>query len=105
FACGASSGFYRVSEYDCANESTSTGSGSTSDPVYIRATFSRDTTYLGAYENILAVVEYSSAYLDPAPANPSACVSGGVFDPTNTNCSDFSWQAFLKHGISEIVQP
>lgn len=106
--CGAPSGYYRVSDYDCQKVSTSTergiGSGIESDGVYIRATFNRDSSALGANENILAVLEYSASAMNPAPANPTQCFNGGA---TNIQaCSDLTWQIFTKHSATEAaLQP
>lgn len=106
--CGAPSGYYRVSDYDCQKASVSTergiGSGIESDGVYIRATFNRDHSALGANENILAVLEYSASALNPAPANPTQCFSGGATDIQS--CADLTWQLFTKHSATEpALQP
>jgi hypothetical protein len=104
--CGAPLGQFRISEVDCSIPSggtpaTATGSGGPADGVYLRAVFNR--AYLGANENILAVIQYSSSALDPAPANPSTCFLGGKFSPES--CSDFVWKVFLKHSANETALP
>jgi hypothetical protein len=104
-ACGAGTGLFRVSEYDCAKAATATGTGGPSDGVYIRATFNRDTTYLGSGENVMAVLEYAASTLNQAPAAPTTCFSGGVFDSTASGCADQTWKIFLKSSASETVQP
>ncbi|MGE0615228.1 MAG: hypothetical protein AB7P04_06280 [Bacteriovoracia bacterium] len=105
--CGASAGLLRVSEVNCVapGSSITNGIGGPSDGVYIRAEFNRNAKYLGEQENILAVLEYSSSVLHPAPSDPTKCFTNGVFDPTNPLCSDMSWQIFMKHTAAEIVQP
>jgi hypothetical protein len=90
--CGASAGQYRVSEADCSLQNASippasTGSGGPADGVYMRAGFNR--ANLASTENILVVIEYASSALNPAPANPTACFSGGQLLPES--CSDFVW--------------
>jgi hypothetical protein len=104
-SCGAAAGLYRVSEFDCVTGSTSTGNGGPNDGVYVRAYFSRDPSRLASHENILAVLEYSAAGLRQSSSNPSACFSGGVFNPAQAGCSDFVWNVYLKHNAYEVVQP
>ncbi len=104
--CGAPSGQFRVSEVDCSIASASgaaasTGTGGPSDGIYMRAQFDRSN--LGTNENILVIIEYAASALNPAPANPATCLSGGKFTPEN--CSDFVWRAYLKHSASELVLP
>jgi hypothetical protein len=82
---------------------TSSGNGGPNDGVYIRATFNRNTAYLGSYENILATLEYTASAVNPAPASPTSCFAKGLFSPES--CSDFVWRAYLKHTASEYVQP
>lgn len=105
--CGADEGLFRVSEIDCVSSSSTirTGDGGPSDGVYIRAEISRDSTYLDPTENMLVVLEYAASSLNGSPSNPTSCFSDGAFDPTNTNCSDLSWQIFMKHSADEVVQP
>ena len=79
------------------------GTGTDQDGIYFRATFNRNTSYLGATENVMAVVNYSAAAYNPAPANPTSCFTNGKFTPES--CSDFTWKVFLKHTPSEVVQP
>lgn len=50
--------YYRVSEADCGS---STGSGSSVDPVFIRIILNRSSTYLGSSENLLIQVEYQAS--------------------------------------------
>ncbi len=102
--CGAASGLFRVSEYDCTKSPSATnGNGGPNDGVYFRVYFNR--SQLSASENVLAVLEYASSVLNPAPAQPTSCFSGGIFTPTSANCSDMTWQIYLKHNEYEIVQP
>ena len=105
--CGAAAGLFRVSEVDCSvagsYTTASVGVGGPSDGIYFRAQFNRNTAYLGATENILVTLEYAVAGLNPAPADPTTCFSGGQFSPEL--CTDFVWRAYLKHTTSEIVQP
>lgn len=104
--CGAPTGYYRVSEYDCVKSTVATdGTGGPSDGVYVRATFSRNTEYLGASENILAVLEYTASSLSAPAVDPTACFTGGVFTAGNANCSDLFWQIYLKRSVYEVVQP
>lgn len=105
-SCGATQGFYRVSDWDCYNSAAGTraeGSGLATDGVYVRTTFSRNTEYLGATENIMAVLEYAASAINSAPANPSSCFSGSA--SALENCSDLTWRAYIKHSASEVVQP
>lgn len=107
-SCGAPSGYYRISEYDChdpmATPKTTEGigTGSNTDGIYIRAIFNRNSSALGAYENILAVLEYSASVMNPAPSNPTSCFSGGKIDVES--CSDITWRIFTKHSVSENLQ-
>jgi hypothetical protein len=103
--CGGAAGVFRVSEYDCVAGGTVNGNGGPNDGVYIRAYFSRDTSKLGASENILAVLEYSAAGLRASSTTPSSCFSGGSFTPNQANCSDFVWNVYLKRNAFEVVQP
>lgn len=107
FACGGPTDYFRVSEYDCmrGDVPTLTGNGGGSDGVFVRINLNRDTSKLGATENLMVVLEYQASTLNPGPANPAACTSSGIFDPTDTHCADMSWQMFLKHSASEVVQP
>jgi hypothetical protein len=91
--CGVTSN-YRVSEADCGVNTPTAGNGTDQDGIYFRAVFNRNTTYLGAAENIMAVVNYSASTYNAAPANPSTCFSGGVFSPEL--CSDFTWKVFVE---------
>lgn len=100
--CGAPGSLYRVSEFDCKSGTTTVdGNGGPSDGVYIRATFDR--AQLGTAENMMAVIEYVAASFNPAPESPVDCFNGGVFTPEN--CSDVAWKVFLKHNVTEMVQP
>ena len=102
-ACGAASGLYRVSELDCAQQPPIDGNGGPGDGIYIRTVFNRDPSVLGTTENIMAVLEYSAAFLNGNPANPTACFLNGTFSPEN--CADSTWKIFMKHSAAEIVQP
>jgi len=102
--CGAPAGQFRISEVDCSlNNPTSGGNGGPGDGVYFRATFNRNSAYLGSYENILATLEYTVSDVNPAPSNPLNCFANGQFSPEG--CSDFVWRAYLKHSATEYVQP
>ena len=106
FNCGATPGFFRVSEFDCASGGTTVdGNGGPSDGVYIRATFSRNGQFLAPNENIMVVLEYAASTVNGAPQSPTQCFANGSFTPTLASCSDMSWQIFLKHSTTEIVQP
>jgi hypothetical protein len=108
--CGANENQFRVSEVDCGYGApgTATGNGGPNDGVYIQAYFNR--AYLGSTENIMMVVNYisstfnpgASANPNPAPTTPS-CFSGGAFSPSS--CADFTWDVFMKHSPTEVVQP
>ncbi|MCM2322862.1 MAG: hypothetical protein NDJ90_06335 [Oligoflexia bacterium] len=107
--CGAPDSYYRVSEYDCTHSSSpaitpaTVADGTVDGNVFIRATFNRDTAYLGTGENILAVLEYAASGLNAAPADPSACFASGVFKPEK--CSDLLWQSYLKKTAGENISP
>lgn len=105
-SCGAGAGYYRVSDYDCNDHSTSTargiGSGLETDGVYIRAILNRDSSAIGPYENILTVLEYSASAMNAAPSNPSSCFNGG--SALIESCSDLTWRIFTKHSVSETLQ-
>lgn len=103
--CGATEGLYRVSEFDCVSDTITNGTGGPNDGVYLRAIFNRNTSALSAHENILAVLEYAASSLNPAPGDPSRCFQNGLFDPTQPQCSDLSWQIFMKHQNNQTVQP
>lgn len=100
--CGAGSGMYRVSEYDCAQAPLpADGNGGPSDGIYLRATLDR--TQLGTGENLMGVLEYVASSYNTAPPSPTNCFSGGVLSPEK--CSDQTWKAYVKHTVSEVVQP
>lgn len=105
--CGAGSGMYRVSEFDCTSTTlpSTKGNGGPSDGVYLRATFSRNTSILASTENLLVVLEYSASGVNPSPQTPTNCFNNGVFDSTVAGCSDMTWNAYIKHSTSEVVQP
>ena len=101
--CGAQVNLFRISEWDCAHSpAAGNGAGQDNDPIYIRATFNRNPTYLGASENILAVVTYAATAFNSGPLSPTSCFTGGAFTPEQ--CADFTWKAFLKQGPG-IVSP
>ncbi len=102
-ACGAPSGWYRVSEADCnlGSGSPTAGSGSDSDGIYVRVTLNRGSAYLARNENILAVLEYSATALNPASQNPTSCFGASGLNPET--CADFVWRAYLKTASSASV--
>ncbi len=103
FLCGAASGLYRVSEYDCISPATtSDGNGGPEDPVYIRATFDR--SKLHSYENLMLVLEYSAAVVTPPTTGPNACFSGGNLSLTQ-GCGDLNWNIYLKQNPYQISNP
>lgn len=105
--CGAPSGYYRVSEFDCTNDADLTmnvANKNGNDGVFIRTVFDRSTSKLGSQENVMAVLEYAASVIHPSPNQPSNCFEGG-FDPTNRECSDISWQVFLKTNVWDTLQP
>lgn len=53
--------YYRTSEVDCT--SGQNGTGSPTDPVFIRIVLNRDTSVLGSAENLLVQVEYQASGL------------------------------------------
>jgi hypothetical protein len=79
------------------------GNGGPSDGVTLRATFSRNSSYLGLGENIMAVLEYAASGINAAAYDPSSCFSSGSLDPGK--CADMHWSVFLKHNVYEVVQP
>ena len=94
--CNGPSDFYRISEFDCKN-TTQVGNGSQSDGVYIRTVFNRNNSALKSYENIMVVLEYSSSGLRNERSRPVVeCFTNGVFNPSNSDCSDMSWGVYLK---------
>jgi hypothetical protein len=102
--CGAPNGLYRVSEHDCLStpgQVAQDGTGGAGDGIYLRATFNR--SLLGTGENIMAAIEYVASAFDAAPASPTTCFLGGK--PAPELCSNVTWKAFLKHSLSETVQP
>jgi hypothetical protein len=102
--CGAPNGLYRVSEYDClatSGQVAQDGTGGPGDGIYLRATFNR--SLLGTGENLMAAIEYVASAFDAAPASPTTCFSGGK--PAPELCSNVTWKAFVKHSLSETVQP
>lgn len=104
--CSSPVNVFRVSEFDCErDDDTLDGNGGPNDPVYIRATFSRNTNYLAAHENIMVVIEYASSGLNRGAIDPTKCFTGGLFTPSQGQCADFVWQMYLKHNAYEVVQP
>ncbi len=100
--CGAPSGFYRVSEWDCVQSpAAALGNGSSTDGISMWAEFTR--ANLLPTDNVMAVLKYSASALDPAPASPISCFNAGVFSPEY--CSDFTWEMYLKHSFGEVDQP
>ncbi len=103
--CNAPLNQFRISEADCSStnsdgtNTTQIGTGGPNDGIYLRAVFNRGTGGLSPQENILVVIEYLANSLNPAPADPSRCLSGNTF--TLETCSDFVWRAFLKHNVLE----
>ncbi len=49
------------------------------------------------------IVEYVASAYNQAPALPKNCFVNGQVAPEN--CSDLTWKIYLKHTVSEIVQP
>lgn len=102
--CGAPSGLYRVSEYDClatAGQVAADGTGGPSDGIYLRATLNR--SLLGSGENVLAVLEYVASAFSQTPSTPTSCFTNGV--PTPEKCSNVAWKVYAKHAATEVVQP
>ena len=103
--CGANNNQFRVSEWDCSlgTSPALTGNGSSTDGVYFRATFNRNSNYMNSTDNILVNIEYAASALNPGPSSPTNCFYQGTFQPEY--CSDFVWRAYIKHTSSETVQP
>lgn len=102
--CGAPNGLFRVSEFDClatSGQVVQDGTGGAGDGVYLRATFNR--SLLGTGENVMAAIEYVASAYDAAPSSPTTCFSGGK--PAPELCSNVTWKAYIKHSLSETVQP
>lgn len=100
--CGASSGVFRISEADC--KTSGVGKGSNSDQIYLRAQFDR--SQLESSENLLAVLDYAVAGLNPGPNSPVACISGSGTSPFGPEpCADFTWRTFLRTSSDTDVQP
>ncbi len=102
-SCGGPSGFYRVSEVDCAGSVTANGDGGPGDGVYVRVQLNRDPAAIEPGENLLAILEFSASGLHSAPVQPSECVQNGKLTPEF--CSDTTWKAFIKHSSKDVVQP
>lgn len=103
--CGGPANYYRVSEYDCAAGGITTGVGNSSDGVFIRVTFNRDSANLATHENIMVLMDYTASSLNGPPADPTNCLTAGVFDPTNPNCADHTWQMFLLTKGTDTYSP
>lgn len=104
-SCGAPSSVFRVSDFDCNRGTITDGAGSSSDGVYVRVTFNRDTAALGSTENVMAVLEYSASVINNAPANPTKCFQDGKFTPASSDCTDILWQSYLKKSSTETATP
>jgi len=110
--CGASSGLFRISEYDCGRGTAATntsiagdGPGNDNDGIYLRVQFDRAAAMLAPSENIMAVLEYSAAAVNSAPVDPTTCFTGGRFAPQSAGCADMVWQIYMKHQASDLYQP
>jgi hypothetical protein len=102
-SCGAAAGQFRISESDC--KGSGVGNGGPADELYFRAVFNRTPSSqgLGTTENLMVVIEYTATGLNPAPTDPTACLSGGTFNPEN--CADYVWRAFLKKTPTDNTLP
>lgn len=89
---------YRVSEHNCMQNGSvvAAGNGSPTDRVFIRVEFDRDPTFLAVHENVLLTLQYAASVAHREPKDPSQCFTGGVFTPSNDNCSDMSWAFYLR---------
>ncbi|MGK5083129.1 hypothetical protein WDW37_07465, partial [Bdellovibrionota bacterium FG-1] len=101
--CGGPAGYYRVSEYDCAETPTTIGTGGPTDGVYVRVQLNRESAAIAPGENLLAILEYTASGLNNAPLQPTDCVKNGQL--AAENCSDMTWKVFIKHTATDIVQP
>ncbi len=102
--CGAPTGLFRVSEFDCLYDSTraaSVGTGGPNDGIYFRATLNRSA--MGSSENLLVVLEYVAASANAGPSTPTNCLKNGKFVPEA--CSDTTWKTYVKRTASDVVQP
>ncbi len=101
-SCGAATGLFRVSEFDCmAGTAVTAGNGGPADGVYIRTVFNRGE--MNTTDNLLVVFEYIAASVNPGLSNPKNCLKNGKFTPEA--CSDTTWKAYIKHDTRELVQP
>ncbi len=89
---------YRVSEHNCMQGGSlvATGNGSPTDRVFIRVEFDRNPSVLAVHENVLLTLQYAASVAHREPKDPSQCFTGGVFTPSNDNCSDMSWAFYLR---------
>ncbi|MGK5085476.1 hypothetical protein WDW37_19485 [Bdellovibrionota bacterium FG-1] len=101
--CGGPAGFYRVSEYDCAEIPTAPGTGGPLDGVYVRVQLNREPAAIAPGENLLAILEYTASGLNNAPVQPTDCVKNGQL--AAENCSDMTWKVFIKQTSLDVVQP
>ena len=102
--CGAPPAQFRISEADCVlgtPASANTVPGSSTDGIYMRATFDRSQFY--TWENLMMVIQYTASALNPSPTSPTSCFNGGKFTPEA--CSDYVWNVYAKHLNSEIPLP
>lgn len=91
-------GQFRISEFNCPNESV-TGSGATSDEIYVRGIFDR--SYLLPNENLLVTIEYSASTLHGPPTNVASCFTNGEFNPSNIECSEMTYYWYLKSNAAQ----
>ncbi len=89
---------YRISEHNCMQSGSvvANGNGSPTDRVFIRVEFDRDPQYLATHENVLLTLQYAASVAHREPKDPTQCFTGGVFTPSNDNCSDMSWAFYLR---------
>lgn len=92
FQCAVQN-FFRVSEYDCMQNSLVTENGSYSDGVYLRAVINRSSEALGSSENLMAVLEYTAAGIQGTPTDITKCFTADGVAPQE--CSDLLWNAYL----------
>lgn len=114
--CGASAGYYRVSEWDCTNGVVANGTGAGTDPAAIRVEIDREV--MGSGENLLVTLEYRASAVAEGTSNatggsldPTRCNdSSTAFDSDNSDCADMTWRLYLKNlptdpGSSGVLPP
>jgi hypothetical protein len=120
FACNGPDQYFRVSEYDCADlggtspfaNTAIAGSGLPTDPVAIKIFLNRDSSKLGATENLMVVLEYQASGLKMAPKNAQSCLTGGEPQLSNTDCVDHSYSLYTRalnattpHKLQTLIPP